>query len=370
MKKKHLYKAVILLSFLVVGIQPALATTYSLVPGTDISGVGVWSEGNTVFTFTHDLSGHDIYMQDKIGIPGIGITIDGNNHTITGPSSSGVGVNIVNCQNITIKNLNVTEFTSSNLDIGIWIQLSYNITLTSNSVCCNSYGIKLQGNYTGVTQGNALTNNEVSNNLQYAIYLYGSTYNTLTFNTISDNYRGIRILDGSNYNNVYNNHITNNTLQASVTDSIGNIFNLPSAQGGGNYWSNWSLTSDPPQSDTNGDGFVDAPYVFNGAQDALPWANPDGPPPPPSPQDEIEALIFTVAEMNLQHGIDNSLDAKLDAAFNALDDLNQNNDVAAINSLNAFINAAEAQRDNKITDTQADILITDAQYIIDLILAE
>jgi len=75
-------------------------------------------------------------------------------------------------------------------------------------------------------------------------------------------------------------------------------------------------------------------------------------------------LIDTVEDMNLQQGIDNSLDAKLDAAANALDDVNQNNDVAAINSLNAFINAVEAQRGARITDAQADELIARANSII------
>lgn len=81
----------------------------------------------------------------------------------------------------------------------------------------------------------------------------------------------------------------------------------------------------------------------------------------------IEALIDTVTGMNLQQGIDNSLDAKLDAALNALDDVNANNDAAAINTLQAFISAVEAQRDNKITSAQADELIAAAQAIIDLL---
>jgi len=67
--------------------------------------------------------------------------------------------------------------------------------------------------------------------------------------------------------------------------------------------------------------------------------------------------------MNLQNGIENSLYGKLDAALNELDDLNENNDVAACNSLDAFINAVEAQRGNKLTDTQADTLIATAQQI-------
>ena len=84
-----------------------------------------------------------------------------------------------------------------------------------------------------------------------------------------------------------------------------------------------------------------------------------------TPSEHISNLVDTVGDMNLQQGIDNSLDAKLDSALNALDDVNQNNDVAAINSLQAFINAVEAQRDNKLTDDQASTLVEAAQGIID-----
>ena len=72
--------------------------------------------------------------------------------------------------------------------------------------------------------------------------------------------------------------------------------------------------------------------------------------------------------LNLQQGIENSLDAKLEAAQQAIDDLNENNDVAAINVLEAFINAVEAQRGNKILEADADALIAAAQGIIDLLL--
>lgn len=81
--------------------------------------------------------------------------------------------------------------------------------------------------------------------------------------------------------------------------------------------------------------------------------------------DAIIDLIDLVESFNLQQGIDNSLDAKLEAALNALDDLNENNDVAAINTLSAFINAVEAQRGDKITESQADALVAAAQAIID-----
>lgn len=83
------------------------------------------------------------------------------------------------------------------------------------------------------------------------------------------------------------------------------------------------------------------------------------------PEEMIQALIGTVIELSLHKGISNALDAKLDAALSALDDMNSNNDVAAANTLNAFINAVDAQRGNKITNEDADTLIAAAQAIID-----
>jgi len=81
----------------------------------------------------------------------------------------------------------------------------------------------------------------------------------------------------------------------------------------------------------------------------------------------IQSLIDDVIELNLSNGIENSLDAKLDAAKRAIDDLNQNNDIAAINALEAFINGVEAQRGNKIPIEAADALISKARTIIAII---
>ena len=83
-----------------------------------------------------------------------------------------------------------------------------------------------------------------------------------------------------------------------------------------------------------------------------------------TPVQAAQNLIDLVETFNLQQGIENSLDVKLDNAINAMSDLNANNDQAAINSLQAFINAVEAQRGNHITNAQADQLIHDAQQIL------
>ena len=80
-----------------------------------------------------------------------------------------------------------------------------------------------------------------------------------------------------------------------------------------------------------------------------------------------EALITTIIGLNLQQGINNALDAKLDALVLVLDDVNQNNDGAAFAMLIAFIQNVEAQRGMQLTDAQADELVAAAEAIIALL---
>ena len=79
---------------------------------------------------------------------------------------------------------------------------------------------------------------------------------------------------------------------------------------------------------------------------------------------DILFLVLTVEEMNIHTGISNSLDAKLESALKALDDLKENNDKAALNSMDAFVNAVEAQRGNFISEFNASLLLLDANIII------
>ena len=86
-----------------------------------------------------------------------------------------------------------------------------------------------------------------------------------------------------------------------------------------------------------------------------------------TPADFVEYLAQAVAALDLAQGVENSLNAKLNAAYKKLTDGNDKNDVAAINELGAFINAVEAQRGKKIAEADADALIAPAQAIIDLL---
>jgi hypothetical protein len=60
-----------------------------------------------------------------------------------------------------------------------------------------------------------------------------------------------------------------------------------------------------------------------------------------------------------------SLLSKLETADDKLNDSNENNDVAAVNQLDAFINKVEARRGTELSDDEADALIEWAQLIKD-----
>jgi probable HAF family extracellular repeat protein len=86
-----------------------------------------------------------------------------------------------------------------------------------------------------------------------------------------------------------------------------------------------------------------------------------------APAQLILALIEQVKGLNLKYGIQNSLDSKLDAARQALGDVNNHNNVAAVNALNAFINAVNAQRGKAIPATASDSLVAAASVIVHLL---
>jgi hypothetical protein len=81
----------------------------------------------------------------------------------------------------------------------------------------------------------------------------------------------------------------------------------------------------------------------------------------------IADLIEVIESLNLHGGTENSLTAKLEIAIKMLEDGNPDNDLAAAAGLEAFKNQVEAQRGKKITESQADYLIAEANRILALI---
>lgn len=77
-----------------------------------------------------------------------------------------------------------------------------------------------------------------------------------------------------------------------------------------------------------------------------------------TPAQAIQNLINPVKSFNLQQGIENSLDAKLQNAQNALTAAMGGDGVTACNQLGALINEIQAQSGNKLSVAQANELIT------------
>lgn len=81
----------------------------------------------------------------------------------------------------------------------------------------------------------------------------------------------------------------------------------------------------------------------------------------------ISDLMRIVDGLNLEKGIENSLDVKLQRAKDELDTKKNNSPTVATNALQAFISEVEAQRGVKITNNQADELVSFANNLIKIV---
>jgi len=88
---------------------------------------------------------------------------------------------------------------------------------------------------------------------------------------------------------------------------------------------------------------------------------------PVDPVALVAALSAFIENLNVKKGIANSLDAKLGAVQGALSDLNENNDVAALNAIYAFCYNAQAQSGKQLEEADVDQLVSKADAIITVI---
>ena len=82
------------------------------------------------------------------------------------------------------------------------------------------------------------------------------------------------------------------------------------------------------------------------------------------PEFMIKTLLQSVISINNQATISNSVDEKLDRVLFALEYLNENIDVLTVHHLRAFIEVVNSQRTSKLNDTQADMLVQQADTIL------
>ena len=251
-------------------------------------------------------------------------TVDGkpiyywvDKHDLSVPSDAGY-VGLVECSNITVQNINVT-----NNKQGILLANTTNCIVSGNNVKNNDYGIDLELS----CSDNSISENDLANN-RNAIVLSSSSNNMVSKNSmISDNLDGITLTSSSSQNSILGNSITgnngyglslwfscdNNRISQNIIasnhygiglDSCSNnsfnhnslINNTQQVQSenstnkwddgypsGGNYWSDYDgndVFSGPYQNESGRDGIGDSPYAIDlNSTDHYPlislWTPPD-----------------------------------------------------------------------------------------------
>jgi|GEM_PF-1277244 len=157
-----------------------------------------------------------------------------NKRDTTVPSDAGYVV-LVNCTNISVENLNLTDgqsillawttnstITKNIITNGQGIHLTYSSnsnTVSENTVKNNDYGIVVSYSF-----DNYLVGNNIANNRFRGINLHECQSVSVIGNTItSNNVHGIGLIENANKNTISENHIAHNTIGIFVEDSSENL---------------------------------------------------------------------------------------------------------------------------------------------------
>jgi len=313
--------------FLTVLLTTALATTYNIEKAWAGGTIYIKPDGSVDPSAAPIQRAGDIYtfvdnIYDTIVVQRDNIIIDGNGYILQG-TGSGIGIDISNGNNVTIKKTHIAQFDygihlyksnssiisdnnlTNNIQQGIFISNSSSNVISRNNVVSNvREGIFLwltntttvTGNNVSINGGdgisiayssfyNTIINNTVSHNSEAGISLGWeiSTGNVISGNNITNNVWAGIYIDHSNGNTLYHNNLLYNTNQV-VTVGATNAWDngYPS---GGNYWGEYTdidLYWGPSQSETGSDGIGDTPRTVDGGnRDNYPlmspyeyWSNP------------------------------------------------------------------------------------------------
>ena len=208
--------------------------------GNVMVGNGVFITGGSLSDYTHEIdesntvNGKPVYYWKNI---------EG------GRIPDGAGqVILVNCKNVVVENLNLT-----NASVGMGVAFSSYITIKNNNCSNNSWS----GIYLSCSNNNSISNNNCSND-KHGIDLWDSNNNLIYLNSF--------------INNAYNVYSSESTNTWNSTEKITYSYGRRTYTSYfGNYWGDYTGT------DRNRDGIGDTPYQIDGDRDMYPlmkrWEN-------------------------------------------------------------------------------------------------
>jgi parallel beta-helix repeat protein len=262
MKRESVFLTVFLM-FLVVSSSTALGvprveasgTIYIRADGSiDPTTAPIFTTDNITYTFTGNINDSIVVERDNVLIDGAGCSVKD-----TGGYSR--GIDLMGRSNVTLKNTKIESF-----DTGIFLSSTSQCNITENEITDNDDGVSLSdfsilnnisdnnmsmNRFDGIvgtnsSDGNYISENQITGNGWWGIAFYGCSdngisgnnltanawagigcyihwghgcsSNSITGNNIADNLYGIEITDSS-YNTLSNNHMVNNTFNFGVTGS-------------------------------------------------------------------------------------------------------------------------------------------------------
>ncbi len=308
---------------IVLGILLSLIFVGSLTLAFNIQPVKATIYVTSDFDFVGNIFEPIVVLVDNIVIDGKGFTLQG--------TGSGIGIYLNGRNNVTVKNLTITQFeygihlngssnngivgnTMTNSYRGVILTFSSNNTVSENTITNTDYGISLnhssnntisgntiannpEGVYVGGGSNNAISGNNITDSNLFGVYINGSSNNTISGNNITENsnlgvylwgsannntfsennitnsYRGVSIRRSSD-NRFFHNNLIDNTQQVFLAESGYANFWDDGYPSGGNYWSDYSIRY-PGAQELDGSGIWDMTYViddFN--QDNYPLMDP------------------------------------------------------------------------------------------------
>ena len=153
--------------------------------------------------------------------------INQEDNLLNGTTAGYIG--LVNCNNITIENITITQTGQ-----GILLASTTNSTIQNNTFQNNEYGI-----YLYYSNNNTISENNINNNNR-GINFFNSNVNIISENNINNNEYGIDLGYSSGNHIIDNNQITDCNRAINLDYSSNNLISGNNINHNGNYWSSGS----------------------------------------------------------------------------------------------------------------------------------